>query len=73
MATKIRFERNPMMGLAHLLDEDSGFDRGQVYCSLPGGRPRFTFGAPFTSTVANAPQCDTFAEFKRFVSERFGD
>ena len=68
MATKIRFERNPMMALAHLPGSTA-----QVYCALPGGTPRFTFGAPYDYTVDNAPACDTFADFKAFVSERFAD
>ena len=74
MSTKIRFGRNPLQAVAHLTDSDDD-GRAFVFCGLPGGRPFFTFDlrSPFASAVANAPQCDTFAEFKRFVTERFGD
>jgi hypothetical protein len=71
MSTTIRYERNAMMSAATLTDEDGG--TGYVFCALPGGRPWFSLtwnGAAVQ--ITNAPQCDTHAEFRRFVAERFG-
>lgn len=68
-STKIRFEHNPLMALAHL-----GGDC-VVWCPLPGGRPQFQLhpGSHHSAPVDGAPRCDTFATFKTFVSERWGD
>lgn len=71
MSTKIRFEHNPLMALAHLTTHQS---HCIVYCPLPGGAPQFQLhpGSHHSTPVANAPRCDTFAEFKSFVTERWG-
>lgn len=72
MSTSIRFERNALMSAAHLTSDDGG--RAFVFCSIPGGRPWFSFdirGDSHTS-ITDAPPCDTHREFVTFVSERFG-
>ena len=73
MATKIRFERNAMMSAAHLTSDDGG--SSFVFCSIPGGTPQFalTPQSRTSTTVANAPQCETHKQFEAFVRERFGD
>lgn len=68
-ATKVRFERNAMMSAAHLSHDDGG--RGLIFCSIPGGRPWLQLSGGEPITIVNAPQCDTHAEFKAFVIERF--
>jgi hypothetical protein len=69
--TTIRFERNPMMGAAHLRSDDGG--RAWVFCSIPGGRPWFSLNirGDHGTPVTNAPQCDTHRAFEAFVRERF--
>lgn len=71
---KIRYERNAMISAAHLSSEDGG--KAFVWCSIPGGSPFFQLGDGRTpavcSSVVNGPECETHADFVRFVNERFG-
>ena len=71
--TKIRFERNAMMSLAHLTAEDGG--KSFIFCAVPGGKPTFTFDLASKNAfpVADGPTCETHKEFEAFVRERFGD
>jgi hypothetical protein len=74
MATKIRWERGVAGQVAaHLLSDDGG--HALVHCMIPGGRPRFLprLDSRWDTEVVGAPSCDSFAAFKRFVTERFGD
>lgn len=72
MSTTIRYERNAMMSAAHLEHDDGG--RAFVFCAIPGGRPMFAFDPKGpTTTVTNAPTCDTHRQFVAFVTERFAD
>lgn len=73
MSTKIRFERNAMMGAAHLTDTDDG-GSAFVFCPIPGGTPMFQVNrdSRYASPVVNAPTCDTHKQFEAFVTERFG-
>lgn len=74
MATTIKWERGVAGQVAaHLLSDDGG--HCLVHCMVPGGRPRFMLrpDAMEDMGIVDAPSCDTFADFKRFVSERFGD
>lgn len=70
--TTIRYERNGLMSVAHLASDDGG--RAYVFCSLPGGRPWFSFNGDgqIATPVTNAPQCDTHKDFVSFVNGRFG-
>lgn len=72
MSTTIRFERNALMGLAHLISEDS---HCYVWCPIPGGRPMFQFdlASKDATSVVGAPEMPTHAAFERFVRERFRD
>lgn len=71
-ATRFRWERNALMAAAHLTADDGG--SSYVFCALPGGTPWFALrrDGPAT-TIVGAPTCDAFSDFKRFVTERFGD
>lgn len=74
MATRIRWERGVAGQVAaHLLSDDGG--HALVHCMIPGGRPRFIprIDAAGDTGIVGAPACDTFAQFKAFVAERFGD
>lgn len=74
MATRIRWERGVAGQVAaHLLSDDGG--HCLVHCMVPGGKPRFMLSVDSRqdTSIVNAPSCDTFAAFKRFVTERFGD
>lgn len=70
--THIRFERNAMMSAAHLTADDGG--TCYVFCSIPGGRPWMALDirGDRRVSIVNGPQCETHAEFKSFVTERFG-
>lgn len=70
MSTTIRYEHNAMMSVAHLSHDDGG--RGEIYCSIPGGRPWLALSGGGRITIVNAPQCDTHRAFVAFVTERFG-
>jgi hypothetical protein len=73
MPTSFRWEHNAMMAACTLTADDGS--AAFVFCGLPGGTPQFQMDPSSTiaTTVVNAPQCETFADFKRFVTERFGD
>lgn len=74
MATRIRFERGVAGQVAaHLLSDDGG--HCLVWCMTPGGTPMFQLSpdSRHASRVVDAPACDSFAQFKAFVTERFGD
>ncbi len=64
-----RFSRNPLVSKATL---ESG---AILYCSIPGGKPRFTFSTEsmVSTDITDAPICDSHAEFVRFVNDRFGE
>ena len=72
-ATTIKWERGVAGQVAaHLLSDDGG--HCLVHCMTPGGKPRFMLrpDAMVDTSIVNAPACDTFAEFRAFVTERFG-
>lgn len=74
MATTIKWERGVAGQVAaHLLSDDGG--HCLVHCMIPGGKPRFMVkpDAQWDTSIVDAPACDTFAAFKRFVTERFAD
>lgn len=74
MTTTIKWERGAAGQVAaHLISDDGG--HALVHCMIPGGRPRFMArpDAQWDTSVVDAPACNTFAAFKRFVTERFAD
>lgn len=74
MATRIRWERGVAGQVAaHLISDDGG--HALVHCMIPGGTPRFLprLDSRWDTSIVGAPSCDTFAAFKAFVTERFGD
>ena len=67
------FHNNGIMVQATLQSTDENSRPFYVFCSIPGGRPWATFDPRSQQKIpiTNAPECETFKEFKAFVIERF--
>lgn len=67
----------PNVVVSTLTDRDDD-GRAYVFCSVPGGRPRYCMDDPsnpnaVTTSIVNAPVCDDRDAVHAFVVARFGD